>query len=401
MTRTVGFALMAVGLITADEAAGQSYQVSGSATASLQTAPNSPAMARFNGDFQSQNRGRIQLAVPEVYELVNVAIALTIKARDEQYLIEKETPYFHAVHAHFAPMSMHPFVQLIDREMRERYDRYFEYKMNAYAFEFDAHNNLVRSPIYDRTGFSKDPVNHLLPHVALLQDFARRSGFRQFYARHQALYDEQAASFQQVGVAGMMAWLKANFPSQKPYDFVNVIFSPLVSGSQSATWMESAGFSEVQAHVNFPYPRPSHAELSPQAQLLRRGYVVFTELNHGYINPLGDRYEQRIEAAITPGPNWAEPGKTAAGYSAVPFFNEMMNWALVSLYLSEKAPAAERAKLLEDNDKYMLGRGFVRFPEFTSYLIAAHQKGATVEALYPQVIEWFAQRNRVEGATGS
>lgn len=40
-----------------------------------------PPMAKFDEAYQAAHRGRIEVSVPEVYELVNIAIALTPTAR--------------------------------------------------------------------------------------------------------------------------------------------------------------------------------------------------------------------------------------------------------------------------------------------------------------------------------
>ena len=364
-----------------------------SAGAAGRDEPAAAPMAVFDEAYRAAHRGRISVEVPEVHELVNVAIALTPFADESENLVEKETPYYRAVRERFAPFRRHPFVLLLDREMRARFDRYFEHKMNAYAFEYDARGRIVPSRVYHRTGFSVDPVNHLLPHLDLMRDFSDRSGFRRFYASHRPLFDAQIVEMREIGIEEMMDWLHANFPATR-YDSVKVIFSPLVSGSQSATWMSDRGFSELQAHVNFAYPRPSHVGLSPGSVALRKGHILFTELNHGFINPLGDRYADSIEAAFENGAAWSVPDRTASGYGTVPFFNEMMNWGLASLYVAQHAPPAERDRLLLLLDEYMgeTGRGFRRFPAFADFLIelARQRPGVPVASLYPDIIDWFA-----------
>jgi hypothetical protein len=76
------------------------------------------------------------VSVPEVYELVNVAIALTTLANESETLVAKDNPYYAGLQTHFAPVRDHPFVAMLDREIRGKYDRYFDVKKNAYAFEY-------------------------------------------------------------------------------------------------------------------------------------------------------------------------------------------------------------------------------------------------------------------------
>jgi hypothetical protein len=359
-----------------------------------------PPMAVFDTAYQNMHRGKTRISIPEMYELVNIAIALTPKAQEDRFLVEKDTPYYRELMTHFAPVKDHPFVTALDQGMRKDMFRYFRLKMNGYAFDFDNRGKIVRNPRYDRTGFSGDKTNDLLPYLAQMQDFADKSGFRKFYAAHRAFYNSQISYYRDsINIAEMLTWLRTQFPDVKPYDTTNIIFSPLVAGSQSLTWMESNGFRELQPHVNFPYPGKGDVGLSPEAVALRRGYILFTELNHGFINPTADLYQPRIRAALDHRDYWAKKGSSSDGYgNAYSLFNEMMNWGLVSLYLVDKAPAAERDALIGKLNPMMgaEGRGFPQFPRFNAFLVDLYKNraaGATVASLYPKIIEWFEQQD--------
>ncbi len=351
-----------------------------------------PPMAVFDEAYQAAHRGKVRVSIPEVYELVNIAIALTPTARD-QSLVARNTPYYDEAAGHFAGVSEHPFVLALDQELRR--GRYAPIKMNAYAFEFGERDRIVRSRVYDRTGFSQSTSNDLLPWLAPMQDFADQSGFRAFYAEHRPLYESQIEYLRRgLDIDAMLAWLRANFPDVKPYDTVNIIFSPLVGASQSVTWMESNGFSELQPHVNFPYGPSSGGTRSPEAIALRRGWIVFTELNHGFINPTADPFADRITMALRDRAQWVVDNANTAGYpSPLSVFNEMMNWGLISLYLVDKAPQAERESLQEDLDRVMSERrGFKQSPRFHRFLVEIYSNrppGATVAGLYPSIVEWF------------
>lgn len=358
-----------------------------------------PPMAVFDPDYQAQNRGQIRADIPEVYELVNIAFALTDQAQAMPGMIYTNSPYHAEVLAAFDGVRDHPFVLGLNTAMRTEILNYFHLKMNGYAFVFDGDDQIVASPIYNRSGFNGRPQNDLEPYLSQMQDFADKSGFRRFYADHQTLYRSQVDYFKNdVDLAGMQAWLQANFPAIKPYDTTNIIFSPLVFRNQSLTWMTSNGFSELQPHVNFPYPDVVEAGLSSDAAALRRGYIVFTEINHGFINPTAETYGQRFGQAIGDRTRWARPGSPSDSYASnTSLFNELMNWALVSLYVIDKAPEAEHAKMLANLDVYMTEqRGFTDFPAFNAFLVDIYRKrapGTTVADLYPQIIDWVAARS--------
>jgi hypothetical protein len=200
----------------------------------------------------------------------------------------------------------------------------------------------------------------------------------------------------------MRAWLDRNFPRSAGYGSIKVVFSPLVAFNQSSTWLESGGFRELQAHVNFPYPRDitrrtKGAPLSREGERILRGDIVFTEMNHGYINPEADRYGVRIRKAISRRDHWVDPAKGPGYYGGIAAFNEYMNWALVSLRFLDMASAGDQPTLIRSVDDMMTSRrGFPRFTEFDTFLVDLYRHrppGQTLADLYPQIIEWFEKEN--------
>ncbi|MCF0055329.1 hypothetical protein [Dyadobacter sp. CY356] len=188
-----------------------------------------------------------------------------------------------------------------------------------------------------------------------------------------------------------------NFPTTR-YNSLKVIFSPLVGNIQSASWFENNGFKEAQAHVNFPYPdKTDEKEFSSNALNVRKGNIVFTELNHCFINPEGEKtqYRTALASAFSDLAIWNEKGKPAALYYNNPYscFNEYVSWALVSLRYFDYAPADEQDKLIASIEKRQVDiRGFKEFRTFNQYLLNIYKKrrnGQTVSDLYPLIVKWF------------
>jgi hypothetical protein len=126
--------------------------------------------------------------------------------------------------------------------------------MNGYAFEYDDQGEIQRSSIYERTGFTGDHDNALLPFLEQMRAFSRDTNFRAFYARERPTYDEQIRFYrEEIDLEAMKTWLGEQFPEVEPYDSVKIVFSPLVGGSQSVTWFGQGDFTELQPHINFPY----------------------------------------------------------------------------------------------------------------------------------------------------
>jgi len=200
----------------------------------------------------------------------------------------------------------------------------------------------------------------------------------------------------------MREWLEQHFPDSAGYDTYKIIFSPLVYGNQSSTWFESNGFRELQPHVNYPYPaevpRWGVGDLSPRAAAMFRGTIVFTEINHGYINPEASKYTERVLQATSARERWVA-GRFGPGYYAgTGTFNEYMNWALVSLWFTDSAPDHERAAMIGSLERLMTERrGFLRFGTFNQFLLELYKDrrpGQTVADLYPRIIAWFDSENR-------
>lgn len=367
-----------------------------------------PLSSNFDKAYQAAHRGLIDVSIPEVYELVNIAIAMApLNLEENQRYIQTRTKYYSEVKDRFSEFSNHPFVLSINNEIKTGH--YYDMKMNSYSYEF-MRGRIVKKPEYDRTGFPDHYANELDKFVPLMENFARVSGFREFYKDHKSFYHSQEDYFRNdIGLSHMIDWLRKQFPSVRAYDGYKVVFSPLIGGNQSVTWLESNGYREAQAHVDFPYLRKNDADTLPaEAWPLKRGEIVFTELNHAFINPTADRYAAQIDRAIGDRAFWTVPNTESDGYPKdLTVFEELMNWALVALYVDDNAPRTAKEPLEAALDRFMgeKGRGFQHFAAFKAALLDLYRKrpaGATVESLYPQIISWCqGYRVRMESSAGA
>ncbi|HYR26958.1 MAG TPA: hypothetical protein VEU30_00745 [Thermoanaerobaculia bacterium] len=328
---------------------------------------------------------------------MNVAIAMTPTALAKDGLVNQRSDYYKRMRAWFDKHTAHPLLAAFEKELAA--NNYFNLKMNGAAFEFDRGGKLVQSKTYDRTGWGK--ANPLRQYLPLLQSFADETKFRAFFKENRKTYEEQIAFYRDTAdIEAMQRWLRGNFPT-RGYDTTRVIFSPLVGYNQSANWFESNGFRELQPHVNFPYPADPACnlpELSAEARVLCRGGIVFTEINHGYINPEADKHAARISKAISNRDHWVDKAKEPGYYGGSATFNEYMNWGLVSLYIAD-APISEEEKkvLIARIDRMMVkNRSFPQFEQFDAFLVDLYRNrtsGETLADLYPRIIDWFERNN--------
>jgi Domain of unknown function (DUF4932) len=348
--------------------------------------------ASFSKQYIAVHNNKTFVEIPEVYELVNIIYAITPTGKKDEDMIYKESGYYKEVLAYFDTFNKEPAVMVMDSLLQG--GRYANVKMDAYSFAYGAQNKIIKTAVYDR--ISSGTGNTLAPFIQLLQAFSEKTGFRTFFAKHAALYKQQITDYRDsLNTKGMQLWLNKNFPTTR-YNSFKIIFTPLVAYDQSANWFENNGFKEAQAHVNYPYPADfSYDTLSEKAIRVMRGNIVFTELNHAFINPEAGKpqYETALRKAFADLDKWIEKGKPAQSYSDVySCFQEYMNWVLVSLRYVDEAPKKELDKLLQKNELNMTkGRGFKKFTEFDKYVVDIYRNrkpGQTVADLYPQIIDW-------------
>jgi len=183
--------------------------------------------------------------------------------------------------------------------------------MDSYAYVF-AGNKIRNGGIYDRV--SSGDKNELEDYLPLLETFAEKSGFRKFYQRHTSYYADLKKDYKDnIDVAGMKSWLTKQFPTTK-YSAIKVIFSPLVGWNQSANFFNDNGFTEAQAHVNYPFVEKKDNSLPAAVLKGQRMLIAFTEINHAYLNPEADKYKKAIDAALKDLSLWTTKGKPSAGY---------------------------------------------------------------------------------------
>jgi len=356
--------------------------------------------AIFSEEYQQKHSGKFFIEIPEVYELVNVAIAITPFGVKEKNFIFKKSAYYKSVRDYFDKFQSHPFVSKLDSVLSRNSGWYATLKMNGNAFEFDENNKVVNSPVYERTGFGGERTNNLRPYFKEMQSFALETNFREFYSVNTDFYQSQIKFYKDTAnVLEMKNWLDNHFPGYNDYDTYKIVFSPLVSYNQSTSWFESNGFKELQPHVNFPYLvdfKKLLSSTSKDAVTIYRGNIVFTEINHGYINPEADKYGERIRKTISNRNKWVEKSRSANYYRGNSTFNEYMNWGLVILRILDYVPKNQQIPLIERVERMMVNnRGFIHFREYNEFMMKLYKNrgNKTLADLYPQIIEWFAKEN--------
>ena len=353
--------------------------------------------ATFDETYRAAYQGKIRVEVPEVYELVNIAIALSDYAKDNPDTIAP-SPYADEVRAHFVPWVDHPFIQAVNALFDSGGSMYAILKMKGAAFDFTSGDAIKRSDIYKNIGWGQ---NVLIPLQSQMSDFAERSGFRTFYDEHRPLYRAQINEIEtDINLREMWDWLQDQFPNVQAYDTVRVLFSPLVGSDQSLATFDDNGFRELQPHVNFPrhVTSPNRSNAADESV---RGVILFTELNHGFINPITDEMTDAIYTAMGPELSpYLRADSAATSYNGqTAVFTEMLNWALASVYAQSKLDERTALEVSQNiSDSMVNGRGFKRFEAFQDALlqITASPEGPSISEAIERLATTDAKKWTVE-----
>jgi hypothetical protein len=120
--------------------------------------------------------------------------------------------------------------------------------------------------------------------------------------------------------------------------------------------------------------------------------MVFTEIDHNYVNPETDKYIDKVNTYFKDKNKWTA-GKESKGYSsAYAVFNEYMTWSVYLLYCYDQYNN-EDFKIINDRIvKYIINkRGFHRFDDFHGTMLSLYsnkKEDETVSDLYLALLEW-------------
>lgn len=358
---------------------------------SLINACISPKNVHFSDAYVQAHKGRFEVYVPEVHELANIVVAISNMGQQDSNMVDMTTAYHQKVLARFLPFKNHPLMQVVNShlladDVTNSYWYYYGLKMNACAYDFDENSRIRNKGIIKHMGFGqpKDPIR---ANLALLQDFAEKSNFRDFYRENTAYYDSLIVNYRALNPADkMQQWLESRFGHQ--YGNYTVVFSPLVGGAHATRAYRDNGFEQTFMYVC----RADYSSLYNQnGNELRQSRVVFTEIDHNFVNPISDKHLDRIQKAFADRPKWVSTSKGDWYRSSDAVFNEYMTWAVFSLYCYDNFPPSDADLAVQKMEKQMVqDRGFIRFHEFNQQLISLYKadKSAPAETWYAGMLDW-------------
>jgi Domain of unknown function (DUF4932) len=359
-------------------------------------------IAHFPDDYIRKFKSAVQFDLPEPYELANIIWTLSPSGQRAGDL-RKDQPYYQEVLNYFKPWMNHPVFKKLDFPDSTYYYNYYNFRENSFAFNF--RETLVSSTdtkllfngpyyyVYGDELADSSLFGKLLP---LIEDFARVSGFRKFYSDHQSFYEKEIKQLRsRLPVRKMWDWLELQFPKSK-FQSYRVVFSPLIGGSHSTqqygTYSNNSWFQECVMFICGDRYPPSDHSIS---ELTKEGFmsgIVFTEIDHNYVNPVSYRYSGKIDSAFGKRSFWAGPSPGTDSYKEpMSVFNEYMTHSAFCLYIADTYDPETAGLVIQRREDLMVdSRKFIHFKEFNQELMRLHKanKELKVIELFPVILDW-------------
>ena len=336
--------------------------------------------ALFMLSLSAQAQENLIVELPETYELSNVILALTEYGISDKWEVQKNSDYYREVMTYFEPVKNHPLLDSVNYS-RAKWDYYLSFRTDSYAYTFDATGKLKRVNDF----YSMGELKPFDTHLALINDFVTKSNFRQFYQQHQTFYNYIINNYKTYfHVEASFTFLNerigkpANFSSKQKYI---VVLSPLVYRMNCHRDIDDNTVADFPtASEDFINGITSGNPISRVVQ----SHDLFTEMDHGYINPISDKYEKLIAQSFD-----TKKWDMESGYEGISVFNEYMTWAAYDLFIKEYFP--DKADSIAIQWQYQnASRGFGAQNLFAKKVMALYQKKGkkNFERIYPPLLKW-------------
>lgn len=328
----------------------------------------------------AQNPAGIEVQFSETYELANVILALTPYGIFDESEVQKGTPYYKEVMAYFQPVKEHPLLEKVNYS-REKWEDYLSFRTDAFAFEVNSAGKIVRRFDF-KTNTGHQPFDD---HLALVQDFYEKSGFHAFYQQHQAYFQGIESRYKDYFmVEKMQQFLTEEFGAFQSNTNNLIVCSPLVYRMNCRRPIDKSTSADF-ATLAMALLLPEKAGETDQEQRASDIHFLFTEMDHGYVNPITNKNARLVRKNFKP-KNW----DNGSGYGGNNCFNEYMTWAVYDLfilkYFPQYADQLSRNWHIQNNSRGFIASGL--FGRKLQELYAGRKDNERIKDLYPRLLEW-------------
>lgn len=339
---------------------------------------------------------------PMVYELMHIAFALTdtnIYAGNVNLYfnnIDTSGTYYREVIKYFGPYKNHTLIKLLNKKLRKKSVSYMTNLSKAYNSTWT--NDKVKKghhfPFWVHWYFATAGVNK-----RVIKNFAQQTNFAAFYQQHKNEYQKGLEiAKQQLNASHIKFWLEDEFPAR--YDQYRIIISPLMDSwhftQHSRVKKQKSAFMWVSGAQGFDRNRLTETQIAG----IYTG-VVFTEIDHNYVNPISDLYHKQLDTLMggTHRAYWVkEEGDSRLYTNGYKVFNEYMTHAVYLVYTSTRYNEADQKVIEQSRIRMMVkSRKYSQFESFYRELKRLYDQrnpGQKIPDLYPQILQWVQKQNK-------
>jgi hypothetical protein len=316
----------------------------------------------------------------ETYELANIILAMTDYGKTDRWEVAQMSDYYREVRTYFDQYSNHPLLTKVNYS-RAKWDSYLSFRTDAYAFVFDKDGNIVRAKNF----YANEGLNPFEENLSLVNDFARTTGFRDFYQQHIKYYKGLAVAYlESQHYPEMLAFLQKEFGKRQTMVAYAITISPLVGRMNCHRTVEGVATDFIT--VPDFLLKSTEINKATDEEIASGTHMLFTELDHGFVNPLSLQYRELLKDHFS-----AEKWDAGSGYEkdSLASFNEYMTWALYDLYVQTYFPSVA-AMVFVDWALQNETRGFYASALFNHELRKIYngrKRGQTIKDLYPAFIK--------------
>ncbi|MDR6966833.1 hypothetical protein J2X31_000831 [Flavobacterium arsenatis] len=321
----------------------------------------------------------IKIEITEGYELSNIILALTQYGKADKWDVQKVPPYYDEVLKYFEPLKNHPLLDSVNYS-RPKWEKFLGFRTDMYAFSFDQKGKLKRD--YPFNSFGPIEVDK---NIDLINDFVVKSNYRQFYKNNKEFYDQIVSNYKEyyfVTKSKQFLEKVVEKPKMEVLKKYVIAISPLVGGQNCHRDIDST------TTVDFPNISKDLILGNLESNFTSRiveNHSLFTEMNHGYINPISDEYKKLIASNY----NHTKWDKES-GYSGINSFNEYMTWAVYDVFIKENFPKVADSIALQWQYQNA-SRGFIAqnlFAKKVSELYFNPKGDKKIKNIYKPLLEW-------------
>ena len=346
----------------------------------------------FQDDYISLSKGNYKIEIPEVYELANIILYLSECSHITGNHPNSE--YAQSVYKYFESSKNHRLIKVLNNHCHTDnvWSSYYGFRENSICFQFEngllQYNTPYKYVYWDQSQLNGGQFRNLL---YLVQDFAEKSNYQKFYKDNINYYTKLIQrQHQLLPIEKMWKWLEKEFP-QKMQSY-KIIFSPLIGGSHSTQKFYKGFFRDPEfvENVMFINSPESFDEKKEHSEVIKEGLmsgIVFTEIDHNYVNPTSSENIESIKKLIVNKDFWATKEAQLGYKNEFSIFNEYMTHSLFCIYVSENYQLSDANTILTERINLMKRRGFSKFSEFNNILSELlKNRTKTVYELYPEII---------------